>query len=145
MSNIIYSDRTLGDSYSEYILNDNTTQNTVTSVPSENFTFKFNTTLTKKQMDDFQEHLLTGMLQTANAFAYSKSYVRLMSYYLNPTKIIFSGPACICWFRDGTKIVVKKSKDDQYSEYTAVAYCIMKYVFGTNSHFKHIVEEAIQP
>lgn len=63
---------------------------------------------------------------------------------LTPTKVIFSGNCCISFFPDGKKIIVRKNKEDEFDEYTAVAYCIIKYIFESNSHYKKTVDKAIK-
>lgn len=63
---------------------------------------------------------------------------------LTPTKVIFSGNCCISFFPDGEKIIVRKNEEDEFDEYTAVAYCIIKYIFKFNSHYKKTIDKAIK-
>lgn len=63
---------------------------------------------------------------------------------LTPTKVIFSGNCCISFFPDGKKIIVRKNEEDEFDEYTAVAYCIIKYIFESNSHYKKTIDKAIK-
>ena len=82
----------------------------------------------------------------------AKSYIvdvpfDLKAYFesqLTPTKVIFSGNCCISFFPDGKKIIVRKNEEDEFDEYTAVAYCIIKYIFESNSHYKKTVDKAIK-
>lgn len=59
------------------------------------------------------------------------------------TKVIQSGPATIVFFEDGEKVVVKRNVDDIPDVYAAVAFAYMKKIFGSNSHFKKVVEKAV--
>ena len=63
---------------------------------------------------------------------------------LTPTKVIFSGNCCIAFFPDGKKIIVRKNEEDEFDEYTAVAYCIVKYIFESNSHYKKAIDKVIK-
>lgn len=47
-------------------------------------------------------------------------------------KVIFSNPATIVFWEDGTKTVVKCSKDDTFSEYAGLSMCITKKLLGSN-------------
>lgn len=49
---------------------------------------------------------------------------------LQPKKIIFNGPATIVIWDDGTKTVVKQSKNDIYDYEKGFAMCVVKRVFG---------------
>jgi len=61
------------------------------------------------------------------------------------TKIIINNRATIVFFADGEKEVVKLSneKTENYSIYTAVAYAIIKHIFGSNSHFQKTVDKKV--
>lgn len=48
--------------------------------------------------------------------------------------VIFSEPATIVFFNDGTKEVVKCSDDDEYNPAAGIAFCVMKRYFGKNYH-----------
>lgn len=60
---------------------------------------------------------------------------------LTPTKVIFNGECCIAFFPDGKKIIVKKNENDEFDKYTAVAYCIIKYIFESNNHYKKTIDK----
>lgn len=47
-------------------------------------------------------------------------------------KVIFNNPATIVIWEDGTKTVVKCSKDDTFSEYAGLSMCITKKLLGNN-------------
>ena len=69
---------------------------------------------------------------------------RFLDNYL-PTKIIFSGPATICFFSDGSKEVVKRSEcDDVDDREKAVLYCVMKHHmrrFAQDRNYNHFRKE----
>lgn len=46
-------------------------------------------------------------------------------------------------FNDGTKVKVKKHKNDKSSLYTAVAYAITKKTYGSNKVFAEIVDDKL--
>ena len=52
-----------------------------------------------------------------------------------PTKIIYSCPATICYFPDGTKEVVKVASDEEYIKEEGVAECIMRKLFKSRHAF----------
>lgn len=49
-----------------------------------------------------------------------------------PERVIFSGPATIAFWPDGTKTVVKCDPDDEYDPGKGLAMCIAKYFYGTS-------------
>jgi hypothetical protein len=57
-----------------------------------------------------------------------------------PTKIIYSCPATICYFPDGTKEVVKVAADEEYIKEEGVAECIMRKIFKSRRKFLKAVE-----
>lgn len=68
-----------------------------------------------------------------------------------PTKIIFNGPATICFFADGTKEIVKKMESDDYDPEKAVLYCIVKHIlrfkepmYKEYGYFKKKLNEKIE-
>ena len=63
------------------------------------------------------------------------------SPYPKPVKIIYSPPATIVFWTDGTKTVVKCSMDDEYNEYYGFLCALGKKIFGTNSHLKKMIDE----
>lgn len=52
-----------------------------------------------------------------------------------PKKVIFNGPATICIWPDGSKTVVKCSKNDEYDERAGLAACMLKHAYG-NAYLK---------
>ena len=56
-------------------------------------------------------------------------------------KVIFHDPATIVYWKDGTKTVVKCSKDDKYSKEAGLAFCIMKKLYGNGYIFHGIFKK----
>lgn len=73
---------------------------------------------------------------------------RLLNYepadHLNVDRIIFSPPATIVFWKDGTKTVVKCAKGEPFSEYNGFAAALLKKVFGSNSAVKKIIQRKKQ-
>ena len=63
---------------------------------------------------------------------------------LNPyniEKVIFNPPATVIIFKDGTKEVVKCSKDDEFDAENGFAQAMMNIMFGSRSNFKRFIEK----
>lgn len=56
-------------------------------------------------------------------------------------RVIFSDPATIVLWKDGTKTVVKCQEGDTYSEETGLALCVMKKVYGNKGRFNDILRK----
>ena len=65
----------------------------------------------------------------------------LYSNTLGIKKVIFHDPATIVFWNDGTKTVVKCSKDDKYSKEAGLAFCIMKKLYGNEYIFHQIFKK----
>ncbi len=65
-------------------------------------------------------------------------------YVVEPKKIIFNDPATIVYWKDGTKTVVKASKDcgDKFDEEVGLAMAYMNKIFGGRSNFLKMVNKA---
>lgn len=59
-----------------------------------------------------------------------------------PVKVIFNAPATVCFFPDGSKVVVKCADDEEFVEEEGVMACIVKKIFGSRNSFKKLVREA---
>lgn len=59
------------------------------------------------------------------------------------TRVIFSDPATIVFWADGTKTVVKCQEGDIYSEETGLAMAIVKKVFGNKGNFNEVFKKFI--
>lgn len=64
--------------------------------------------------------------------------------HLNVDRIIFSPPATIVFWKDGTKTVVKCAKGEPFNEYNGFAAALLKKVFGSNSAVKKIIQRKKQ-
>lgn len=77
-----------------------------------------------------------------------KDGLKLMAYdFVNPlhvNRIIFSPPATIVFWKDGTKTVVKCADGEPFSEYNGFAAALLKKVFGSNSAVKKIIQRKKQ-
>lgn len=58
-------------------------------------------------------------------------------------KVIFSDPATIVFWGDGTKTVVKCQDGDTYSKETGLAMAIAKKVFGNKGNFNEVFKKFI--
>lgn len=56
-------------------------------------------------------------------------------------KIIFNQKACIVFWEDGTKTVVKRKANDKFDKYAAVAQAIAKHQYGSTSAFHKMVDK----
>jgi hypothetical protein len=63
---------------------------------------------------------------------------------LIPTKIIYNYPATTCYFKDGSKEVVKCAKDEVFVKEVGVTSCIMKKLFKSRNEFKRLVESGYE-
>lgn len=61
-----------------------------------------------------------------------------------PTKIIYSCPATICYFPDGTKTVAKCAEDEEYIKEEGVMACIIKKIFASRNKFIKLVESGYE-
>ena len=77
-----------------------------------------------------------------------KDGLKLLGYdFVNPLhvdRIIFSPPATIVFWKDGTKTVVKCADGEPFSEYNGFAAALLKKVFGSNSAVKKIIQRKKQ-
>lgn len=56
-------------------------------------------------------------------------------------RVIFSDPATIVFWEDGTKTVVKAMKGEKFERYAGFAAACMKKLFGSTSRAKAVMEE----
>ena len=65
---------------------------------------------------------------------------------MTPDRVLFSGPATIVFWPDGTKTVVKCAEGDDviFDRKTAIMWCFMKKMFGTTSHVNKMLDELIR-
>lgn len=58
--------------------------------------------------------------------------------------VIFSPPATIVLWADGTKTVVKCQEDETYSKEVGLAMCICKKVYGNKGNYNNIFKKFIK-
>lgn len=78
------------------------------------------------------------------AEAYELEFGFVNQQKLNPDnieKVIFNPPATIVFFKDGTKEVVKCSKDDEFDAEMGFAQAMMNIMFGNRSSFKRFIKK----
>ena len=59
---------------------------------------------------------------------------------LTPERVIYNDRATICYWRDGTKTVVKATDDDHMTHEHGVAMCIMRKLFPSRQEFLRTVK-----
>jgi len=59
---------------------------------------------------------------------------------LKPERIIYNDRATICYWKDGTKTVVKATDDDHMTHEHGVAMCIMRKLFPSRQEFLRTVK-----
>jgi len=75
-------------------------------------------------------------------YVYTNS--KILSNKFKPTRIIYNDPVTICFFTDGSKIMVKCSKEEKYVPEYGVMACIIKKLFGSRSEFLRLVASGYQ-
>ena len=56
-----------------------------------------------------------------------------------PTHIIYSNPVTICFFPDGSKVMVRCTKGEKYIPENGVMACIVNKMFGSRTQFMKLV------
>jgi len=56
-------------------------------------------------------------------------------------KVVFNPPATVIIFKDGEKVVVKTSEDDEFDPEIGFAMAIIKKLFGSRSGFKKFIKK----
>lgn len=56
-------------------------------------------------------------------------------------RIIFHDPATIVFWKDGTKTVVKRMKDQEFSKYYGFLAALGKKLYKNNSHLQRMIEQ----
>lgn len=57
-------------------------------------------------------------------------------------KVVFSGPATIMFFEDGTKTVVKCDEYDIFDEEKGITLCLLKRIFNNKGKYYDVVKDA---
>lgn len=115
---------------------------------ASNFGISDETTFKCLVVNEDQINYWNRDVATAADVARNKSFLPPKpSYtYVNPfqiVRVIFSNPATIVFWADGTKTVVKCQEGDVYSEETGLAMAIVKKVFGNKGNFNEVFKKFI--
>lgn len=89
---------------------------------------------------------INGVVRDASMFftATRTNYSACSSRKCDPFEIknvIFSNPATIVFWADGTKTVVKCQEDDIYSEEVGLALCFAKKALGNKSNYNNVFKK----
>ena len=78
----------------------------------------------------------------------TKAYVCTSSVSVTPLpevkEVIFSPPATIVYWKDGSRTVVKCSDDDYFDEETGFVLCFMKKILGNKGNFNTYIRKNIK-
>lgn len=98
----------------------------------------------KSNFDEFNE--IEGFVRNHMSTDYTKFSVNGNSPKTFAIKdVIFSPPATIVLWEDGTKTVVKCQEDkDEYSKEVGLAMCICKKVYGNKGNYNNIFKKFIK-
>lgn len=83
---------------------------------------------------------VAGAIYGAIRTNYSKCYSGTANKF-EIKNVIFSNPATIVFWADGTKTVVKCQEDDIYSEEVGLALCFAKKALGNKSNFNNVFKK----
>lgn len=89
---------------------------------------------------------INGVVRDASMFFASRRTKKPSQCYCDPFEIknvIFSNPATIVLWADGTKTVVKCQEDDIYSEEVGLALCFAKKALGNKSNYNNVFKKWI--
>jgi len=93
--------------------------------------------------DQIEKEILKAMTEN-NEFSFNLNAVGKPYNYnfdlLKPERIIYNGRTTICKWKDGTKTVVKATKDDNATHEHGVAMCIMRKLFESRQEFLRLVD-----
>ena len=93
--------------------------------------------------DEFNE--FEGFVRNSMANDYTKFYANGNSAKTFTIKdVIFSPPATIVLWEDGTKTVVKCQDDETYSKEVGLAMCICKKVYGNKGNYNNVFKKFIK-
>ena len=99
--------------------------------------------LVDEQGKKFSEVTLTDNMMTVLIQEGFKKVLteQLFKNRMGILKVVFNNPMTIVWFDDDTKVTVKVSKDDTFSEEAGVAMAVIKKYFNGRSNFKKFLEQ----
>ena len=87
--------------------------------------------------------LKKAMKQVYGTAAMSRTYTPYGGHQMEIDRVIFSNPATIVFWGDGTKTVVKCQEGDVYSKETGLALCIAKKALGNKGNFNNVFHKWI--
>lgn len=95
---------------------------------------------------DLEEQLESDTDKLFEMFEAYLGVKRKENAMMTPDRVLFSGPATIVFWPDGTKTVVKCAEGDDgiFDRKTAIMWCFMKKMFGTTSHVNKMLDELIR-
>ena len=79
---------------------------------------------------------------TYNDIINSNKYKKKRLIYLDIEKVIFNHPATIIFWTDGTKTIVKCSKDDVWDPEKGITMAITKKFFGDTKFIKKLIKDS---
>jgi hypothetical protein len=85
-------------------------------------------------------HYISYTGNSTNSNVYISNMPIITNEDFIPVKIIYNCPATICYFKDGTKEVVKCAEDEDFIKEVGVMACIMKKIFKSRHQFVKLVE-----
>lgn len=130
---------------------------------TENKYVEYATSVKLTEVSDVELDVLKKMSKNTRndaTMAYGEALERLKHYnkscsyvegerrhraWFEPTKIIFSPPATIVFWKDGTKTVVKCQEGDIFNEEVGLAMAIAQKIAGNRSKYKKMVDSAYRP
>lgn len=92
----------------------------------------------KCMVDEFEDH---GTPRHSGRYPWSSSGNRSVCL-ADPDRIIFSPPATIVFWKDGTKTVVKCAEGEKFDHYTGFCYAFTERFLGSISHIKKLCQKS---
>lgn len=87
-----------------------------------------------------------NMIENGKSFTMienGKSFTIMQIFDLKPTRVVFNNPATIVFWNDGTKTVVKCSKDDVFDRDKGFVYAVLKKTLGSSREVSEFYENNI--
>ena len=104
-----------------------------------NWTENFNKQIEKEIIEGMKNNNEFVFRNTLGSFS---TYIQDNNNFesLKPERIIYNKNLTICFWKDGTKIIVKTSKDERFVKEFGVAIAIMKKLYGSRNQFLKAVK-----
>lgn len=103
------------------------------------FLFSNGNTIARALMNEEMDKALRSVAQASK-----KNSDDVLSAVYAPERVIFSPPATVVFWRDGTKTVVRCDRDE-FSEEFGFAMACMRKIFGSRHQFKRQFKNAQRP